>query len=1021
MCFWCARAAWVVLVLAGVMAGSPLARAQTTTPTLAVTEVTGSSSLPIGYQVTATDGAMWYHTTGLYRMATTGVPTAIDLAGESMSTIVAGIDGNVWITTESGVIARISAAGKVTWFTGFKSIAQPIAYIRELTPAPDGSLLYLLTLSTPTNVSTQHLGRISATGSKTTLKTAGRLSMRSIAIAPDGTVWFTQAGSSDAGGGAIGYVTPAGTVGDFDTGSGFTPSDLIVGSDGNVWIEGTQRHSSGAHLGAVGRMTPAGVMTPYVFSIDSDTGRFGINSITFAGGSLWYISSDGEHIGNIGATGAIIEYVTQPKIKSRSISTGPDGTLLMVNQANGKTVRAEVQSLKTATIFSTAQTSSQSFVRFHNTGTTAGTVTVTLSHYITGQKLATWTSASIAPGSSPQVDIGTIEKAATTAFTKPSYYAMSIQAQMSGTFQHVLFRAGDSTITNLSTCSIAGNPTPTQIANVHSSLLGDGYPSSIVLHALGGDTIFTLGIYNAATGIKIGTVTTQRVLYKGRMILSIAEIEAALQAKVTAYHYVIKIEEGYGGTLQHLISNAKAGVITDMTPTCGLQNVDPITVAAELAGPALFPPSQPGSQSYLRFANTSATPGTVRVELSDASTGLPLVAWTSPVIQPGASPQVGISEIESAATTSFTRPDFYGIKVQSHFDGSFQHVLFRSSDGTITNLSTCGSGTPANATQLSNLHSSRLGDGYPSTVMLVNTGTAPIEVTFGVYDSGTGAKLGTVSTVPIPANGQAMIPVTAIEAKLPSVTAYHYTLKAENTFTGYLQHIVTNAKAGVITDMTPTCPMAKSFLITVNRAANASASTGNGYTAISGSRDSTVAVLPGARVIVTATPNPSSTFAGWDGCFEVLSGGDCRIFASADATLTPRWAKKPIDTGGGGGSGTIAKGTATGACVAALAGTWSNPAQGSWTFTGANAKQVKPTISLGRNAHSDTDIAISSCSGGTLTYKIVHTGIHDSDYGADYDAYPSNYPDLPQWSKTYTDSYSISGNVLTFGSDTYRR
>ena len=47
--------------------------------------------------------------------------------------------------------------------------------------------------------------------------------------------------------------------------------------------------------------------------------------------------------------------------------------------------------------------------------------------------------------------------------------------------------------------------------------------------------------------------------------------------------------------------------------------------------------------------------------------------------------------------------------------------------------------------------------------------------------------------------------MTDIEAAakiMPDATMYHYILRTESAFNGYLQHLVNNTSSGVITDMT---------------------------------------------------------------------------------------------------------------------------------------------------------------------------------------------------------------------------
>ena len=41
----------------------------------------------------------------------------------------------------------------------------------------------------------------------------------------------------------------------------------------------------------------------------------------------------------------------------------------------------------------------------------------------------------------------------------------------------------------------------------------------------------------------------------------------------------------------------------------------------------------------------------------------------------------------------------------------------------------------------------------------------------------------------------------------PSSGMYHYNIKLENSFTGMLQHLVNNQRAGLTTDMTAVCAL----------------------------------------------------------------------------------------------------------------------------------------------------------------------------------------------------------------------
>ena len=154
------------------------------------------------------------------------------------------------------------------------------------------------------------------------------------------------------------------------------------------------------------------------------------------------------------------------------------------------------------------------------------------------------------------------------------------------------------------------------------------------------------------------------------------------------------------------------------------------------------------------------------------------------------------------------KPPYYAITVQPTFAGFYQHVLYRPSDGTLTNLSTCGSGVTADTTRLAAVHSSLLSAGFPSSIVIANTGNAAQAVTLGISDARDGMRLAAYTSPQIAANGQLIVSMDAIEAATnlhPSPGLQHYVVRVEGPFTGHLQHLVDNKAASVITDMTTAC------------------------------------------------------------------------------------------------------------------------------------------------------------------------------------------------------------------------
>ena len=126
-------------------------------------------------------------------------------------------------------------------------------------------------------------------------------------------------------------------------------------------------------------------------------------------------------------------------------------------------------------------------------------------------------------------------------------------------------------------------------------------------------------------------------------------------------------------------------------------------------------------------------------------------------------------------------------------------------------------------------------------------------------------------------------------------------------------------------------------------------------------------------------------------------------------------APTPGGTGGTGGSAM--------ACFNSLLGTWSHPVAGTWTFDGTNhAKSVIPSTNYGSAAQQITELSVSSCANNTMTYTIVRAALVNTvDPSFAYDKTPSNSPTAFDWSKVYTQGYSISGSGLAFGNYTYTK
>ncbi len=275
--------------------------------------------LPAGskplYITAGPEGNLWFTDPGtnqIGKISTSGSVTEYGLgltANAGLAGITAGPDGNVWFTERKGhKIGRITPSGAITefstgltgtpdiygitsgpgsavWFTEtfagrigminpgtgvIKEFPIPAGTYTTIVQGPDGNLWY-------PSVNKATISRMTPTG---TVSVFGPLPAsdcsvgattpcpypESIAVGPDGNLWFDE-----AKGDAIGRITPTGGISEFSNGLTHNAhvADLASGSDGNVWFTENAANQ-------VGRIAPAGVVTEFHDGLSAGAQPFGI-------------------------------------------------------------------------------------------------------------------------------------------------------------------------------------------------------------------------------------------------------------------------------------------------------------------------------------------------------------------------------------------------------------------------------------------------------------------------------------------------------------------------------------------------------------------------------------------------------------------------------------------------------------------------------------------------------------------------------------------------------------------------
>jgi virginiamycin B lyase len=224
--------------------------------------------------------------------------------------IVTGADGNLWLvmnTTQGATLVRyVIATQTATIFP----ITQPSSLaVSDIAAGPDGNL-WLANADT--------ILRCTTAGACTGFPlTRQNFNAARITAGPDGNIWFTEANYPSRAG-AIGRITPAGEITDFDVPCCPAPLAITSGPDGNLWF---------TEIGAVGRITPAGVTT--LFPDSHSQQRAGQNITAGLDGNIWLNYPDGQ-FSRITPAG-VLDTFSQGG--NGEIVTAPDGTLWMSNSA----------------------------------------------------------------------------------------------------------------------------------------------------------------------------------------------------------------------------------------------------------------------------------------------------------------------------------------------------------------------------------------------------------------------------------------------------------------------------------------------------------------------------------------------------------------------------------------------------------------------------------------------------------------------------------------------------------------
>jgi virginiamycin B lyase len=250
--------------------------------------------------VAGPDGNLWITLDGgIAKMTPSGKATVypISTSGANLGYIAVGSDGNLWFTEhDANQFARITPDGTITEFP-FEDIGAPNGIVN----GPDGRLWICEQGAYNSNTGHQTYGRIERVNTDGTIDAIYNITPNNwqnvpedIAVGGDGKLWFTQFNAIQQTIYEISNVTLNGTITQYDTpNTNAGPGSPILAGDGNVWF-------SEAYAAQLGRVTPAGHIKEFPLSQGSGnfpTAPYGLAKNGGNGLRIWFADYQNGRLG----------------------------------------------------------------------------------------------------------------------------------------------------------------------------------------------------------------------------------------------------------------------------------------------------------------------------------------------------------------------------------------------------------------------------------------------------------------------------------------------------------------------------------------------------------------------------------------------------------------------------------------------------------------------------------------------------------------------------------------------------
>ncbi|MFL2769886.1 MAG: S8 family peptidase [Rhodospirillaceae bacterium] len=207
-----------------------------------------------------------------------------------------------------------------------------------------------------------------------------------------------------------------------------------------------------------------------------------------------------------------------------------------------------------------------------------------------------------------------------------------------------------------------------------------------------------VSIRDAETGEKLGRWVSPVIPAHASVQFSISQLEREASAEQVIAtnqrtYYNLSVESDFKGSMQHVLWQEIAGVISNMTSCAD---------GAEDGKRALFNVHGPAIQKYpslVRLYNDGTELNRAFLDIFNAASGQLIGKWTSNQLEAGAALEISMidlldqlnNDLESSDTTSnddSTLPTHFNVELHDGFKGQLQHVVRNIEAQVLTDMST---------------------------------------------------------------------------------------------------------------------------------------------------------------------------------------------------------------------------------------------------------------------------------------------------------------------------------------------